>query len=273
MTAYGIHADMAAADYHATEAASASQLRKLWQSTPAHLRAELDAKDKPTPAMQMGTLAHSIILEPDKPLPGIVIQPEEYEPGKKWTRAAKVCKDWHAEQERAGLLVLKADEYDAAFCMANSIAGHPIASALLAKGRSEVSIIAHDTANKVDVRARMDFLPDGLPAIVDVKSTLDASERAFARKAYEMGYHIQAAFYLDLWNSQMPTEPRTEFYFVTVENSAPFSVNVFQAAPEFIARGREDYRHALATYARCLAEDHWPAYPAMIQTLNLPTWA
>ncbi len=268
----GVLPDLPAADYHALPGASASQLRILWQSTPAHLQAALKTPRETTAAMMLGTLAHSVILEPNKPLPGIVIQPEEYEPGKKWTRAAKVCKDWQAERERAGLLVLKASEYDAVFGMAAVIGAHPLAAALLAAGRSEVSLVTEDTTNRVIVRARLDFVPSVGDALADVKTTADASPRAFGKKAFESGFHIQAALYLALWNA-LTGEARTGFHFVVVEQTPPHAVNVFVCAPEFLARGRDDLRHTLALYARCVHEDSWPAYPATLQTLTVPKWA
>lgn len=270
---YGIHLDLPANDYHALTGASASQLRTLWQSTPAHLRASLDAPRAASPAMQLGTLAHSVILEPDKPLPGVAIQPDEYEPGRKWTAAAKVCKEWRAAQEAAGLMVMKADEYDAAFGMARNLATHPAAGPLLTDGRAEVSLVVRDEVNAVDCRARVDWLPNLHPAIVDLKTSSDASERAFTKKAYDLGYHIQAAFYLDLWNALMPSEPRTAFFFVVVENTAPFAVNVFECSPEFVELGRQHYQQALAVFARCCKENYWPAYAPTVHPLNLPRYA
>ena len=269
---YGIHTDIPAAEYHAHPAASASKLKKLWSSTPAHLKADTEAFEA-SAAMIMGTLAHSLILEPETPLPGIVVQPDEYEPGKKWTRAAKVCKEWEADQKAKGLMVLRADEWKDALGMAEAVAWHPLAHDLLVDGRPEVSLCAHDNANGLDIKARIDFLPNSGSAIVDVKTTIDASERGFMRRAYDLGYHIQAALYLDLWNALMPTEPRTEFYFVAVENSRPYAVNVFKASAEFLAKGRDDYKSALTLYAACVKSDNWPAYSQEVKELGLPKYA
>ena len=269
---YGIHTDIPASEYHAHPAASASKLKKLWQSTPAHLKADTETFE-PSAAMVMGTLAHSLILEPETPLPGIVVQPEEYEPGKRWTRAAKVCKEWEAAQKASGLMVLKADEWKDALGMAEAVAWHPLAHDLLVDGKPEVSLCAHDSANGLDIKARIDFLPNTGGAIVDVKTTIDASERGFMRRAYDLGYHIQAALYLDLWNALMPTEPRTEFYFVAVESSKPYAVNVFKASAEFFAKGREDYKSALTLYAQCVKADKWPAYSQEVKELGLPKYA
>lgn len=268
---YGVHLDMAAADYHALPGASASQLRKLWQSTPAHLKASLEEREE-TPAMLLGTLAHSVILEPDKPLPGLIVTPDEYEPGKKWTFAAKACKEWRAKQEADGRTVLAPDEYESVFGMARAIADHEIAAGILAKGRVEVSLVAEDHANRIPVRARLDFVPDGTDYLADVKTTASAEEGDFTRKAFESGFHIQAALYISLWNA-LTGEGRTGFRFIVVEQKKPWAVNVFEAAPDFLARGQDDFKHTLALYARCVHEDSWPAYQKKLTPLTLPKWA
>ena len=270
----GIYPDLDARDYHALPGASASRLRKLWQSTPGHLKAEMDAPRENTPALKLGTLAHAVILEPDKPLPKLVTPPDEYAPGKKWTYAATACKEWRAAQERAGNTVLTADEYDSLFGMVRSIAEHPLAASTLECGRSELTCLVHDSANAVDVRCRLDFVPDGRDFLVDFKTAQSASEHDFERHAFSLGYHIQAALYLDVWNALAGADDaRTGFRFVVTEKAPPYAVNIFDASPEFIACGRADYKRALATFARCVAEDHWPAYSPDVKTLGLPRFA
>jgi hypothetical protein len=268
----GVHFDMDAATYHALPGASASQLRILWQSTPAHLKIKQTKPREATAEMIIGTLAHSVILEPDKPLPGIIIQPDEYEPGKKWTRNAKACKDWHAQQEKAGLIALKPEEYDAVFGIASAIAGHELASELLRHGKPEVSLVAFDETNRIVVRARLDFVPNNFGYLCDVKTTADVSPRGFERNAFESGFHIQAALYLSLWNV-LTGEMRTGFRFIAVEQHPPHDLNVFDCSAEFIRRGWEDMNGALRTYARCVREDNWPTSPQTLQTLTLPRWA
>jgi hypothetical protein len=154
------------------------------------------------------------------------------------------------------------------------VAAHQLAATCLEAGQSEVTLIARDAENKVDVRCRLDFIPDCKPYLVDFKTAQSASERDFERNAFSHGYHIQAAFYLDVWNALAGADDkRTGFRFVVVEKSAPYAVNVFDASPEFLARGRDDYKRALALFARCVAEDNWPAYEPGIKSLGLPRFA
>ena len=269
----GIYTDLDARDYHALPGASASRLRKLWQSTPSHLKAEME-NPKESDALRLGTFAHHVILEPDKPLPKLVTPPDEYAPGKKWTYAATACKEWRASQEREGNTVLSREDYDALMGMTASVAAHPWAATSLESGRSEVTCLVHDSANRVDVRCRLDFVPDARPYLVDFKTALSASAREFERAAFNHGYHIQAALYLAVWNALAGSDDkRSEFRFVVVEKSQPYAVNVFDASPEFLARGADDFKRTLALFARCVAEDHWPAYAPTIKPLGLPKFA
>jgi len=268
----GIH-DITARDYHAIEAASASKLRKLWQSTPAHLKAEMD-KPKDSPALRLGSLAHSLVLEPEKPLGGIAVPPEEYVPGKRWTYAANACKEWRKEQEAAGNTVLTPDEYETLQGIVRSVAAHPFARATLEAGRAEVSCVVDDVTNGVPVKCRIDFVPDAGDFLVDLKTAQSAEPREFERAAYSHGYHIQAALYLAVWNTLAGADnPKTGFRFIVVEKAAPYAMNVFEASPEFLEKGRRDFATSLATYARCVRENHWPAYPVQIQSLGLPSYA
>jgi len=267
----GIYSNLSAAEYHALPGASASRLRKLWQSTPAHLKADLDGEREETDAMRLGTLAHALILEPEKPLPNLVVPPAEYAAGKPWNYNATVCKEWRAKQVEEGKTVVSADQYNGLMGMALAVAKHTEAGVLFSNGKAEVSCVGYDTSNAVDVRCRMDFVPTAKNYLCDLKTTHDASEREFARTAYNSAFHIQAALYLALYNA-LSGEERSEFRFVAVEQKPPHAVNVFNCSPEFLSKGRADMSRTLALFARCLAEDHWPAYGEEVKQLNLPKY-
>lgn len=285
----GVHHDMSARRYHALPGASASRLRKLWQSSPAHLRVEMRKPIEPSPAMILGTLAHHAVLEPDKPLPKLVVPPATYPaPAESslvktkkvavgdavdWSWSATYCKAWKRTMEDAGRMVVSQATYDSTFGAALSVARHPISGPLLAEGDSEVSLVTWDQTNDIGVRCRLDYVSLGR-ALLDCKFTHDVTPRAFGKHAYEMGYHIQAALYLDVWNSLCGfDDPKDEFKFIACEQTEPWAVNVFTCSPEFIELGRRDAAEILATFARCLREDRWPAYPEQEHTLYVPRWA
>ena len=133
--------------------------------------------------------------------------------------------------------------------------------------------IAWEDARQVPCKARLDAIGySGLqPFIVDLKTTTDASPAGFARKAWDLGYHLQAAWYVDAvsksWDCDAPA-----FYFIAVEKDSGL-VSVHQATDDFIAAGREAYRRAMDQFAEAWHTGIWPGYDENIHALDVPAWA
>lgn len=259
--------------YHAIKAFSSSWAKA---KTPAHAQIGFQQND----SMRLGSAVHSVLLGGKRvvELPDLKFNTKE---GKEEAReqlriltqntnAEFVSKDdFHRQIQDLDLIVLSGNEAKTQMGMVNAVKAHPIASRLLELGRPEVSITGNYPMYEVPAKARLDWI--GPDYVMDLKTASDASETGFMRAAYNFGYHIQAAFYVDM--AQLAQFGVNEFYFVVVENSAPFAVNVFRADPAFIEAGREDYQVKLEQYAECLKADHWPAYDHSIKTLDLPRWA
>lgn len=257
-------------EYHAHKAFSASWAKAR---TPAHAMARKDA----TPAMRMGTAIHSAIL-------GVGARPTlapDLDWRKKETKdaAAAACAqlgflavpqsraEFESLCEAAGLLLVTAEEMTTIANVADAVAGHPEASALLSEGKPEISILG--TIEGTPVKARIDWYRPGI--LVDLKTTSDASEDAFQRSAYNFGYHIQMAWYRDLLRGA--AMPVVDSYIIAVETAAPHGVQVYRIDGAALAAGEEVYMAKLAQYGECLAAGRWPCYDMGIRTLTLPRWA
>jgi exodeoxyribonuclease VIII len=108
--------------------------------------------------------------------------------------------------------------------------------------------------------------------IIDLKTCTDASPDGFGRDAYNLGYLLQAAFYLDGYHLATGNNLK-RFMFIAMEKSAPYITAVYELTPEQIEMGRQQYLAALQTYKNCLAANKWHAYGNEIQPLQLPNWA
>lgn len=249
--------DMPASEYHRLPRASKSGLDKIARS-PAHYKCR-DQKE-PSKAMRIGTALHSLVLEGIAPL----VMPEFSGKG-----SVALRDEWKAANE--GLLIVSEDEHDAVTAMAASIAAHPIAGPAFRRtdGRAEVSALWTCPDTGVECKSRFDWL---LPsAIVDLKTTADASADAFARSVATYRYHVQDAFYGQAAAScGLSVE---HFLFVTVETTAPHSVAIYQLDDEAREIGRRLYLRDLRTYQQCVERNEWPGYSPEIQTLSLPKWA
>ena len=281
----GIH-DVDAATYHRFRAASASGLRVIHARTPAHLRQTWDEVDKPSLALVLGTLIHQLVLEPKTPLPRIAIVPEEYtipegtkvekgapRPGEivPWNNRAGYCREWRALQEAAGKIVLEAkgkDSMETVRECAQAVEADDKAFPLLRWARQRESTLVWETEARTQCKARLDAWGDGI--IVDIKTTTDASPDGFRRHAYDLGYHLQAAWYVDGLATVLGIEPPA-FYFVAVEKDSRL-VTVHHATHDFLQRGREAYGRALAQFEEAWASGVWPGYAPGIHDLDVPEW-
>ena len=269
MIPYGVHFNMPAETYHKFPGASASKLKAFHRTTPAHARVMLEEPFEQTPYTLMGTLIHGWSLEGK--LPRLAVQPDEYAPGKKWNYNANECTRWRSEQNDAGKIIIKKDEMRRVQGMVNGLFMHVEVYEMILRAECEVSVITHDQTNDIPFRCRMDIVPNGLPYLADIKCVSDITDRGLTRNAYDSGWHIQAAAYLAVWNSQCGTEDRrTGFRFICVENEAPFSVRWFECSERFLSEGAQDMARYLKLYAECTRTGIWPGYPSECQTLDLP---
>lgn len=266
----GFVKDLAASVYHGTEGyASSHGLMKILKS-PAHYKAGLleDKDREPTPAMRMGSILHSAILEPALFLKRKVVQPDFGDMRSSKNREARDL--WKLDLPEGSILISE-QEADQIVAMLDVIQKHPIVSKLFQEGASEVSGFWTDERTGLRCRIRPDYLrEDGL--VIDYKTTTDASFKAFQRDAYRYMYHLQAAFYLE-GVSQIRGKKSENFIFVVQEKEEPYAVAVYVADEAFLEKGKDLACRGLDIYKHCLATDQWPGYPEMAINLSLPNWA
>lgn len=162
------------------------------------------------------------------------------------------------------------------------LASGAIASALALLGEAlpgpripEGVILWHDsteTGTTVRCRARLDACAPERGAILDLKTTPDASPRGFARSAVAYGYALQAAAYEAALTALAPDwAGRITYRILAVETRPPHVAAVYEFDGSFRELGRRQWRRALSTWAECLETGHWPGYPGGV--LECPEWA
>lgn len=266
----GVYANTPMELYHRWNAASNSRLTKLRRS-PAHLKAYLDGGDEDTAALIMGRAVHSAILEPDDFAKRYCRGPED-----RRTKEGKAQYEALLATHEPGT-ILKRDDFEAALHMRDSVHAHVAASELLT-GSGDVelslvweSLIKETDENGVTCKARLDRINQEYEAIIDVKSTRDASRREFERSIFEHGYHRQGAFYLHA--ADVLGIPVKHFVIIAVEKEPPYAVGVYRLTPGAIEAGRDEVFSLLKVYATCEALNEWPAYPQQVEDIALPTYA
>jgi hypothetical protein len=256
----GVYAGMPMSIYHADPAISKSGLSDFAQS-PAHYIGRREEPEKKSKSMDLGSLVHSMILEPDKK--------DAYVVAPKINKNTKEYKAWAAAH--SGNLIVDQETYQDAQRMAANVAAHPAASILTTGGQSEVGVFWTDPERNIRIKVRPDHLPGGT-VVTDLKTTRDASEAMFGTQSFNLKYHWSAALTLRVL-SRVTGQAFTDYYLVAVENSAPFAVAVYLFDAIQVRLAAEQIDKQLDLYAKCYHAKNWPGYPEIVQPVKWPRWA
>lgn len=254
------------AAYLELEGANISTLLHLAKS-PAHYRHAVETGGKDTPALKLGRLGHTCILEPDRFEAETVVW--------KGRRQGKAWDEFEAKNTEAGLTIITPGELDQCLGMAVAVAAHPVAGPYL-YGQPDPLVEAshrwvHETTG-ILCKSRFDHVSKAGRRIVDLKTARDASELEFGRAAARLRYHTKAAFYSDAYRDHFGFLPT--FVLVVVEKEPPYGVAVYTVGQDAIDAGRIEYRELLGKLKRCRESDSWPGIAQDQETeLILPKWA
>ena len=260
----GIYPTMSNEDYHHAPGVSKSGLDLIARS-PYLFRNR--PRVEPTRAMLIGSAVHTATLEPELFNDHFAVAPSV-------DGRTKAGKEMLAQfsAECAGKTVLKEEDGELIWSIAKAVHAHPVAKNILSdEGQAEMSIFNTDEYTGELVKVRPDWMVED--CLVDLKTTEDASAEAFSRACWNFRYYVQAAFYLDVANSQYNGRFHN-FVFIVVEKSPPFQVAVYYADATMIEVGRMAYQQNLALYSQCKQTDTWPGLgDERIQPISLPGWA
>ena len=252
--------DMPEDEYHAHPALSQSGA-KLILKAPSLYRWRMDHPQADSEALDHGKAAHLLVLGVGAEL--VLVEADSWR-----TKAAQEAR---AEARAAGKVPLLPDQYAVIQAMADRLSEHRLAMELLSRGDPEVSLFATDPTTGVPIRGRLDWLS---PAIAtDYKTTRELTPDAFKRTCATFGYHMQAAWYLDLL--ELVGQPREAFAFIVQAKEPPYDVFVTDLTGRAIDRGRELNARAIERFRDCTASGQWPpaVSPSAYITTDLPAWA
>ncbi|WP_180023387.1 PD-(D/E)XK nuclease-like domain-containing protein [Acinetobacter sp. YH1901134] len=262
-------------EYHSRPEFSSSQLKDILRSG-AHFYSnnilkEVDRETKS--AMNFGTLAHTLFLEPDKFENEFVIAP-------KFDRRTKAGKEealaW--EQANEGKILVDAEQVEhAKRIVANLQMLSSYADMQNNYGMAEASIFFTDPEFGLQLRVRPDYhiapcraFPFGW--IGDLKTTTDARPHAFSKKCADFGYDLSAAMYREGFQQYYGTEQKPPFVLLTAESAIPFNVKQYNASDLFLSVGETRYRRSKELLAESLLINEWDGYSTEMEDLYLPSY-
>lgn len=259
----GIH-DISNAAYHASDGVSRSALWKLRKS-PAHywheyLNPEF-VKPEPSPALVLGNLVHTLVLEEDKLEDEFAFIPSV-------DRRTKAGKAEYAEflEYSRGKSIVTPEMFNQAELMAESVGKNEYSQGLFSGAKIEHSIYATHQPSGLQYKCRPDAWKGGV--ITDLKTAVDASPKAFQSSAVNYGYYLQAGMMAQAMLSI--GERLDKFVFQVVEKTEPYAVATYVLDDEAVQYGINLFDELMLKYAECVASDRWPSYS--LQTLELPRY-
>jgi hypothetical protein len=297
----GIYTDLEIEAYHAAAGVSSSALGHILRSVEHYEAYKTEPRTRST-SMAFGSAVHMAFLEPElfqsryidaKPphsldwrrdeaakLAAKGLHPEEMTEGKLTRTKPETIATYLEEPEVAEMVAhyrehgetpaLDEETIKAVLRARDNLDAHPIARNLVLGSTKEVSYFWQDEETGLLCKCRPDIERED-DVWVDLKTTRDASEKAFAKSVHNFGYYRQGAFYAD--GSAIATgTPKTLYVIIAVENTAPYSVAVYELDHEWIDHGRERYREALRRLA-ARKDGAWKGYPLEITKLYKPAWA
>jgi exodeoxyribonuclease VIII len=265
-------------EYHGGEGVSSSGVKKVGV-TPAHYYAAyLDPDREPTeqtPAMALGTAIHTVILEPEEYGHRHFVIAEGLDRRRKDDKA--VIEELEGRAKAAGGTTIKHEDHLRVQKIGAAMNQSRQWRKLHWNGLAERSYYWIDADTGVLCKCRPDWqtwsgdAPQADDLIVDVKSAFAADPATFERSAYNLSYHVSAAFYLDGVEAVTGVRP-AGFVFACVEKEAPYATAFYLADEGMIREGRAEYKRNLALYAECVKTGRWPGYPDTLVPMSLPQW-
>ena len=264
----GIYTDLSNEDYHGHHGSYSKSSLSDFSVYPYNLIYQREHRVRKT-MFDLGTAAHTAILEPEKFETEIAVCPDELL-GKNGAKSTKAYKEWVAAQP-ADMALLTVAERDRVLRMRNSVHSNPAHSKardLLTGGAAEVSCfwneifkgdengpgnrispdgVTHFMNDPTDchtlmMKCRPDYVPTEM-IMVDLKTTATAiDQESFEKQAYNLHYHWSAA--MTLRGVTLATgKQRSIYIFVVVEVNPPHEVAVFPGVKRIYCT-RENGSHA-----------------------------
>ena len=259
-------------------------------------------------AMDYGNLLDTLALTPDRFDHRYVVRPETYSKtvmecpvcgsqsdsqsckkckcervkkivDKPWNGNETSCAEWLENQIKLGKTISTKEEVMEAQAAVARLQADEILNSFIEASDKQVWVVGswidEDTGIVVPVQCLIDLVPrkdtEFAKCLGDLKTTRNAGLRAWQSWCAQAGYHVQAAFNLDLYMSAVNPdrsedgEDRNTFCFVVQENYPPFQtarrmMSDLQGVSTMIGLGRTFCTSALARYARCIKTGNWPSY-------------
>lgn len=179
----------------------------------------------------------------------------------------------HAQKpEHEGKIEISYDIWRKAHRALTKVMERAEAKVLLSDGLAELSIFAVCPDTGMMLKARPDWLRLNF-WIIDVKSATSAKPSFWSKKAADLGYHCQDAFYRYVFKLATDKDPEG-FGFITIEYEKAAICEPYEIDEAGKEAGDKQVHRDLGGLAACKEKDYWPGYTAQgVTPLKIAKWA
>lgn len=252
---------------------SSTALKYMYSTSPFHFKAKYIDRvlpsDGPSPQMLLGSLVHMYVLTPDEFDKDYIVMPEV----DLRTKEGKAARAF-TEDMAVGRQVVPFSVNEEAKIIAKNVMANAGAFRLLTGGEPEVSCFWTCPFSGLKFRSKIDYV--GKDYFVELKTTKSAEPRTFERHAFNMHYELSLCHYAEGLRV-LGLEDRKPCYFIVVETSAPYAVQVYRAGASLYDVGHQKWLDAVTKLEAGVKQNLWPGYIDHLvvgeAVLEAPKWA
>lgn len=256
----GIFTGVPASEYHKDPAIGSSSLVEAEKSL-LHFNAALTGKKVVTESMSTGTWMHDLCLEQN--IKHYAPRPLN-EDGSLLRSNSKDYKAWESSLG-AGVVPIHPDKYNEMSAILDAFCANKRAMSMMNASTVETSIFTVDPVTGLNIKARPDMMGPGF--LIDLKTTSNISR--FEYQIFEKMYDVRLVHYAKCIEFATG-EKVNSFYFIALEQSAPYGSKIFRLKPADIARAESKWRILMNKVSVGMKGDIWPGYSDDIIEVTRP---
>lgn len=235
--------------------------RSAWA---AHPRLNPKFKPERSKAMDLGSVAHAVMLHDTRELR--VIKARDFK-----GQAAQIARDMAYKNGQLPILEPELERVRAMVDAGREQLKETDAPNAFKDGKAEQTLIWKERVGEkrfIWCRIRLDWLPNDYASnpgcvFADYKSTeVSADPEVFGGGYFfRMGYDIQDAFYRRGIKKTLGLKYEPQFRFIAQESDEPHLLSVIGCDPAVMADADLEVERAIQLWGECLSTGLWPGYP------------
>lgn len=228
---------------------------RAFAKSPKHFIDYRNGTFETTPAMELGTAFHKLLLE------GELAYQDAYTVYEKFPRRSKADKErWaelEGEAEKTGKLLINDVDHRAIYRMLESFLTDQKAVELFDQCDEREKEIKFEIGG-LPFRGFVDAVKTGKDGLwYDLKTANDASPAAFRGKFFSMDYALQHSIYFEGLRQNFFDVTTSDAWTIAVETKWPYPVSIYKISDERIVAGLDKINWRVEQFKKCMDSGAW----------------